>query len=53
MIKDDRFPDWMPYTAIIEGPDGRTYEQPFMNYEELVELVEIVFGDDYRVLTVF
>lgn len=45
--------DWMPYTAIVEGPDGITYEQSYTDYEQLIELVEIIFGDGYRIVTIY
>lgn len=45
--------DWCPYVAIIEDQDGHTYEQPYFDFKELEELVSIVFGEGYRVVTIY
>lgn len=53
MRENKLFCDWMPYTAIIEGPDGHTYEQSYTDYFQLIELVEDIFGEDYRIVSIY
>ena len=45
--------DWFPYVAIVEDPDGNTYEQPYTDYEELIDLVNDIFGEGYRIVTIY
>ena len=44
--------DWIPYTAVIEDPDGNTYEQPFWDYEDMCDTLNDL-GPDYRLITVY
>lgn len=42
----------MDYIAVVERPDGSTYEQPFREFEDLLELATYL-GDEYRVVDVY
>lgn len=51
-MRDKLWPDWLGYVAVIEGPDGYTYEQPYTDYEYLVELLDAL-GEGYRIVCVY
>ena len=40
------------YTAIIEDPDGLTYEQSYKEFEDLVELANML-GKDYWIVDIY
>lgn len=40
------------YVAIIEDPDGRTYEQPYDDFDDLIYLRKFL-GDDYRIVGLY
>lgn len=42
----------MGYTAIIECPDGSTFEQFYKDFEDLIELKECI-GDDYWIVDIY
>lgn len=39
------------YIAVIERPDGSTYEQPYKDFEDLLALQKYL-GDDYWIVDV-
>lgn len=42
----------IPYTAVIERPDGSTYEQDYYQFEDLVYLASIL-GRDYWIVDIY
>ena len=40
------------YIAVIENPDGITYEQPYNDFDDLIELKESL-GKDYWIVDIF
>lgn len=42
----------MLYTAVIECPDGSTYEQDYKDFEGLLALREML-GDDYWIVAIY
>lgn len=42
--------DW--YIAVIENPDGITYEQPYWDYLDLIDLIESL-GPGYRIVCLY
>lgn len=40
------------YIAVIERPDGSTYEQPFSDLYDLIELAGYL-GDDYQIVSIY
>lgn len=41
-----------PYIAIIESPSGSTYEQPYRDFEDLKDIVQML-GPDYHVVSIY
>lgn len=40
------------YTALIEDPEGRTYEQPYNEFEDLLYIISML-GDDYWIVDIY
>lgn len=40
------------YTAVIEDPDGITYQQGFDDFDELLELKSML-GDEYWIVDIY
>lgn len=41
-----------PYIAVIESPTGSTYEQPYREFEDLRDIVQML-GPDYRIVSIY
>lgn len=42
----------MMYTAVIERPDGSTYEQDYKDFEDLL-LLKQMLGNDYWIVDIY
>ena len=42
----------MNYTAVIECPDGTTYEQDYKDFEDLL-LLKQMLGNDYWIVDIY
>lgn len=40
------------YVALIESPDGQTYEQGYNEFEDLLDLLEVL-GTDYLICDIY
>ena len=41
------------YVAIIEDPDGRTFEQPYLEFEDIADLIEDIYGPGYKLVAIY
>lgn len=41
------------YIAVIAAPDGHTFEQAYCDYYDLLYLIQEVYGEDYKLVTIY
>lgn len=40
------------YIAVIERPDNSTFEQPYLDFYDLLSLIDFL-GHDYRIVSIY